>query len=467
MSGLERLALGCILPGFPGHEPPEWLLRLLDAGLGGVVLFAWNVASPEQVRSLTDALRARSPELLIGLDEEGGDVTRLEAAEGSSYPGNLALGVVDDTELTCAVAAAMGGDLARAGVNLNLAPVADVNTNPRNPVIGVRSFGSDPELVARHVVAFVEGTQSQGVAACAKHFPGHGDTSVDSHLALPTAGGDLEAALVPFRAAVDAGVVAVMPGHLLVPGLDDELPASLSFRAVSGLLRGELGFDGLVVSDALEMQAVSASFGVEESAVLALAAGVDALCLGHDLGEHAVERVVRAVVAAVEEGRLAEGRLEQACGRIRAVHVGSSEAEPDRSVGLEVARRALLSSGEVHVGERPLVVELVPRANIAAGAAAHGLGDLLPRGQVVRIHEGEPLPDGDSTRPLVLVVCDAGRHEWQQEAARVLLGRHERTVVVETGLPGWTPAAATGHVVTHGAGRVNLQAAAEVLAPPG
>jgi beta-N-acetylhexosaminidase len=192
---LRRLAAACIFPGFPGYEPTDWVRRWIADGLGGVVLFGWNVSDAEQVAALSAALRAERPELLVSTDEEGGDVTRLEVASGSSYPGNLALGVVDDVSLTEAVGAAIGSDLAAAGINLDLAPVADVNTNPRNPVIGVRSFGADPELVARHVLAFVRGLQRCRVAACAKHFPGHGDTEQDSHLGLPTAHGDLTAAL--------------------------------------------------------------------------------------------------------------------------------------------------------------------------------------------------------------------------------------------------------------------------------
>src|SRR5688500_7580512 len=163
---VDRLAAACLLPSFRGLTVPDWIRGWLDRGVGGVVLFAGNVQDEEQLARLTADLRG-----LVAVDEEGGDVTRLEAATGSSYPGNLALGVVDDVELTRQVAAAMAADLARAGVTVNLAPVADVNTNPDNPVIGVRSFGSEPELVARHVAAFVEGTQHVGVAACAKHFP--------------------------------------------------------------------------------------------------------------------------------------------------------------------------------------------------------------------------------------------------------------------------------------------------------
>ena len=162
MGELERLASSCILPGFEGPTVPDWIRRRLDEGLGGVVLYAWNVESREQLRALTDDLRSERDDLVIAIDEEGGDVTRLEAGTGSSYPGNAALGVVDDLELTERIAASIGAELADVGVNLDFAPVADVNTNPLNPVIGIRSFGSDAELVARHVAAFVRGLQSAG-----------------------------------------------------------------------------------------------------------------------------------------------------------------------------------------------------------------------------------------------------------------------------------------------------------------
>ena len=226
---LERLASSCILPGFEGPVVPDWVRRRLAEGLGGVVLYAWNVESRDQLRALTDDLRSERPDLLIAIDEEGGDVTRLEAATGSSYPGNGALGVVDDVELTERVAAAIGAELAEVGVNLDFAPVADVNTNPQNPVIGIRSFGSDGPLVASHVAAFVRGLQSSGVAACAKHFPGHGDTAVDSHLALPLVDELDEAALVPFRAAIEEGVQSIMTAHIVVRSTG-ETPATMNPR---------------------------------------------------------------------------------------------------------------------------------------------------------------------------------------------------------------------------------------------
>ena len=391
-------------------------------------------------------------------------MTRLEAEHGSSYPGNLALGAVDDVALTEEVASAIAGELARAGVNLNLAPVADTNTNPRNPVIGVRSFGSDPELVARHVAAFVTGTQRQGVAACAKHFPGHGDTAVDSHRELPTVGGDLAAALLPFRAAIAAGVQAVMTGHLLVPGLD-EAPATISKPILSGLLRAELGFDGLIVTDALEMQGISRTVGVPEAAVLALAAGADALCLGHDLHEEAVEQVHAAIVGAVRSGRLPEERLADAAGRVAAIcHWTSPTAAgaAGREVGAEAARRALEVAGDVAVSGPFLVLELVPEANIAAGEALHGLADVLPDAVTVRLDE-EPADLAALLAPyegrrLVVVARDAARHAWQEAVVAAARTVRPNAIVVETGIPG-----DGASIVTHGAGRANLAAAAAAL----
>jgi beta-N-acetylhexosaminidase len=455
---LSRLAAACLLPSFPGHEAPGWVLRWAERGLGGVCLFAYNIGEPEQLRRLCASLEG----LVLATDEEGGDVTRLEWERGSSYPGNLALGTVDDVGLTAAIAASIAVKLASCGLTMNLAPVADANTNPDNPVIGVRSFGSDPELVARHVAAFVEGTQAGGVLACAKHFPGHGDTSVDSHRALPVVAGDLDAALLPFRAAIEAGTAAVMTGHLVVPALD-EAPATLSRALVTDLLRGDLGFRGLVVSDALEMGAIASTVGVEEAAVRALQAGVDLLCLGHDLHEAAVESVHAAIVEAVGSGRLESRRLEEAAEAVRLVGTGPGPdpgQAPD-TAGLDAARRALRVEGDVRLGAVPFVVELVPEANIAAGEAQHGLAEVLgaPGARVDGAAEMAPPRD----RPLVVVLRDAARHDWQRELAARLVESRPDAVLVEVGVPGARPPGAAGYLVTHGAGRVNLEAAAEAL----
>ena len=464
---LERAVAACLFPGFPGHEPPDWVRRWIADGLGGVVLFAWNVRDPEQVAELTASLRAERGDVIVATDEEGGDVTRLEAAGGSSYPGNLALGAVDDVALTERVAAAMGADLRAAGITLDLAPVADVNSNPDNPVIGVRSFGADGELVGRHVAAFVRGLQGAGVGACAKHFPGHGDTAQDSHLELPAVEAVEPGALLPFRAAIEAGVRAVMTAHIVVRSVGDA-PATLSRELLRGLLRDELGFRGLVITDALEMRAISSGIGMEEGAVRALAAGADALCLGHYIDDEDLRRVHAAVLEAVRTGQLAEERVREAARRVAeaAAPLAAGGGPPERGIGLEAARQALLVDGDVRLPGPALVVELRPEPLVAAGPVPVGLGDVLrarmPETEVILLERPSELArDG---RPLVLVVRDAHRHEWQRDIVDAALAAGE-AIVVETGIPRWRPAAARGYVATHGGGRVNLEAAVDILAP--
>ena len=305
-----------LIPPFPGHRAPRWVLAALERGLAGVTLFGPNIEGPEQLAALTAQLHGAGPQPLVALDEEGGDVTRIAHLTGSPYPGNAALGAVDDVALTAAVHRALGHDLAALGVTVDLAPSVDVNTAADNPVIGIRSFGSDPALVARHAAAAVSGLQAAGVAACAKHFPGHGSTSADTHRELVTVDASLDLLrrrdLPPFIAAIAAGVRGVMPGHLRVPDLTGDLPATLSPAALTGLLRGELGFTGVIISDALEMRAVSDAYGIPEAAVRAMAAGTDLLCLGRDLSEDGYLAVRRALSEAVSSGRLPAGRLEEA-----------------------------------------------------------------------------------------------------------------------------------------------------------
>jgi beta-N-acetylhexosaminidase len=238
-------ALGVLLPGFEGSTLPGWLRARLADGLAGVFLFATHIASPAQLRELTAAIRDANPNAVIAVDEEGGDVTRLHQRAGSPYPGNAILGRIDDVELTRRVGATVGGELAAHGITLDFAPDADNNSDDRNPVIGTRSFGADPGLVSRHTAAWIEGLQSTGVAASAKHFPGHGDTSSDSHLAMPVVDLPLETLrgreLLPFAAAVGAGTRSVMTSHILLPQLDGDNVATFSRRLHGELQRGALG----------------------------------------------------------------------------------------------------------------------------------------------------------------------------------------------------------------------------------
>jgi beta-N-acetylhexosaminidase len=479
VSTLDALADGVLLPGFVGLTPPDWLLRRVAGGLGGVVLFARNVESPEQLAALHATLHAERPGLLIGIDEEGGDVTRLDAVTGSPVPTPLALGAVDDTELTRAVHEATARRLAAAGVTLNLAPIADVNTNPDNPVIGVRSFGADPKLAARHVAAAVAGTQDAGVIACAKHFPGHGDTAVDSHLGLPTVAGDLTDALLPFRAAVDAGTRAIMTGHLLVPAYDPRRPATVSPALIDGLLRADLGYRGLVISDALEMAGIAATVGIAGGAVLALLAGVDALCVGGGLADEDIVTELRsAIVAAVRAGQLPEARLAEAAERVSAAGTwalgaadaargGDPEAEAT-AIGLAAARRAVRATGAVRLpaGPAPSLVELHPAPNIAVGVTGWGLSSALPAAvpgtDVYRLGPSDAAPDLPPDRPLVIVTRDAARVGWQAALLAALLAGRPDAIVVEMGLPGGAPPAA-GYLVTHGASGASGRAAVEAL----
>ncbi|RZB14932.1 glycoside hydrolase family 3 protein [Streptomyces sp. F001] len=481
---LTRDALTVLQPGFTGTAAPDWLLRRIGEGLASVGLFGRNIASPEQLVALTAQLRAERDDVLVAIDEEGGDVTRLEVRTGSSFPGNHALGAVDDVDLTTEVAAELGRRLAACGVNFNWAPSADVNSNPGNPVIGVRSFGADPALVARHTAAYVTGLQSAGVAACTKHFPGHGDTAVDSHHALPridadaTVLGDRE--LAPFRAAIAAGTKAVMSAHILVPALDPDRPATLSGTVLTDLLRRDLGYDGLIVTDGMEMRAISGTYGIERGSVLAVAAGADAICVGGGLADdETVRRLRDALVAGVRAGELPEERLADAAERVRklARWTATSAAKADGAdseVGLRAARRALKVTGAgpfTPLTAPPYVAALTPVANIAVGdetpwGVTAELAALLPgteAGTFAGEEAGPAALKAAGPRRIVAVVRDEHRHPWMAAALDTLLTARPDTIVVEMGVPQAAPRGAL-HIATHGASRASGRAAAEVIA---
>jgi len=476
MTSIEAFALRCILPGFEGTRAPDWVLQRAADGLGGVILFARNFESKAQMTGMAAELHSASPGLLVCIDEEGGDVTRLEARTGSSYPGNLALGVADTVSLTRDVAAAIGAELAACGIDLNFAPVADVNSNPQNPVIGVRSFGSDAGAVARHTAAYIEGMQNAGVAACAKHFPGHGDTAIDSHLDLPVVAEDPHLrALGPFASAIECGVQSIMSAHVVVPAIDDA-PATLSPRIMTGLLRDELGFKGLAVTDGLEMQGLSRGIGIAEGAVQALIAGCDALCIGGGRAdEGVVDEIVDAVTAAVARGRLRESRLREAASRVdavvgwRAAHAGGGIARGDP--GAVAARLAILADGAVKVGPDAAVLRFESTPSIAAGDVPWGLAAALAAHgvQVMAIdvdpaaHDPAVLLDQSKGRSIVLVVRDLHRRPDQAVKVDALLAARPDAILVEMGVPICRPERATAYIATHGSARVCAEAAAEVL----
>lgn len=308
-----------------------------EIGVGGMVLFTRNLGSPTEIAELTGELRrhAAMPPL-IGIDQEGGRVSRLPLP-GMVFPGNMALGLIDDLDLTRLVMRSIGEQLAALGLDVDFAPSVDVNHNPHNPIIGVRSFGDDPDRVGRHGIAAVAGLSDAGVLPVIKHFPGHGDTGEDSHLELPTLAIERSrldtVELPPFAAAVAMGAPAVMSTHILFPALDPDLPSTLSHRILTGILREELGFQGLIVTDCLEMKGIADHWGPEEAAVLAVEAGADMLLVCHTLDTQ--RRMHQALCEAVRTGRLTEARLQQSVARVqqardRVASVRGGERHPDR-----------------------------------------------------------------------------------------------------------------------------------------
>ena len=469
---------GCLLARFDGVVPPPWLLQWLDDGLAGVLLFAANLSSPEQTRSLVSQLRSHNPNVLIAVDEEGGIVTRVEAASGSSYPGNSALGAVDDVSVTSAVAESIGAMLADRGISLNLAPVADLDANPANPVIGVRSFGADPDRVAAHTAAFVTGLQANMVAACAKHFPGHGRAVADSHVTLPSVGATLPELLatdlVPFRAAIEAGVRSVMTAHVVFPAID-LLPATLSQRLVTEVLRRELGFDGVVITDALGMAAIGDGAKTASGAIRAMAAGADLICLP---GHEAAQQRARDTLAAAFHGRvLSPDRVAEAAARVRALADWAHPdpvAAPDPALGAAVARLAMLTDGAITpLGTPPYVLDAGGRMSTQLEDSAASLLGLLrerlPGTEGIRLAGPADLAGLDERitaaagRPLVVVVRDAHRHDWQRELLRRSLAARRDTRVVATGTTHDRALAGPWYLGTRGGSRASLIAAANVL----
>jgi len=322
-----------LLFGWSGDTPDEsrtvnaHAAALVDEfAVGGVVLMGRNIGPPAQTRGTIAELQARAkakglPPLFVAVDQEGGRVQRLGPPHYPAHPAARAVGETGDPAQARTVARQIGEGLRDLGFNWNFAPVLDVNNNPRNPVIGDRAYGDDPALVAAMGAQAVRGFQEDaGILACGKHFPGHGDTDTDSHYALPRIAHNrarLDAVeLVPFRAALEAGLAAVMTSHILFPALDAHRPATLSPAILTGLLRGELGFDGLIITDDLEMKGVADGWGSAEAAVRAVQAGADMLLCCHT--RETQRAIQQALIQAVQAGRLSEARIDESLARIAA-----------------------------------------------------------------------------------------------------------------------------------------------------
>lgn len=316
---LKTRVAGLLCVGFHGTTPGPELIELVARGVRSVILFSRNVTDPEGVHALTSAIKRLTAEpLAIAVDQEGGAVRRLRTGF-TELCAMRALGASGDVRLAASVGGLLGRELRAVGIDWDFAPVLDVDTNPENPVIGARALSSDPETVARLGIALAAGLQGAGVAACGKHFPGHGDTALDSHLALPRLDHTFErlerVELVPFRAAAESSMASIMTAHVVFSPIDSDYPATLSQPVLNGILRKRLGYRGLVVSDDLEMKAIVEHFGIEQAIVRGLLAGVDVFLVCHSPAR--MHAAIDAVIRAVENGTLPVDVVETALRRQR------------------------------------------------------------------------------------------------------------------------------------------------------
>ncbi len=464
MLTLEEKIGRMLLVGFEGLQAPPHILDWLEQGrIGGIILFARNVASPGQVARLVDSLRraARHP-LLITIDQEGGIVARLREGFTES-PGAMALGAGGSEALAEGVSAALGRELRALGFNLNLAPVVDIGHDSGNPVIGTRTLGVEAGTVARLAVAQVRGFQAAGVGACAKHFPGHGNTPVDSHVSLPVVSGALDflwqADLVPFRAAVEAGIASVMISHVKFEALDPDYPSTLSPAITTRLLREEIGFRGLALTDCMEMQAITRHYGAGESAVLAALAGVDAMFYSHTQENQAA--AYEALLEAARSGRLPLARIDDALAHLDAFLAQYPVSAPDELSAIRredhlAVCRAAAEAGTVLVaadpavfplsldGQRIAVIEFASHleTGVLDRSGLTGLGALLgaqaPQVAHIALNPAEPgaIPLEEARRMVlqadVAIIATRSAHlqPGQREIAQTLLDTARRSILL-------------------------------------
>ena len=455
-ASLEAKIGQMLLVGFEGLTAPDYLLNWLREGrVGGVILFARNVESPAQVAALTGAIHAAATYgAIVSIDQEGGTVARLREGFTES-PGAMALASAREGEaLTEAVSAVLARELRALGIGWDYAPVVDLTYTAANPSVGTRSFGSDADSVARLAAAAVRGFQRGGVAACVKHFPGLGDTPIDTHMAMAVVDTPVEHLikydLVPYRAAIAAGVASVMITHVLYRALDADHPATLSPVVVHRLLREALGYDGVVTTDCLEMRAVRDHYGARESAVLAALAGIDAILFSHTRAMQ--EEAYAGLLEAARSGRLAPDVIEGANRRLLALK--QAYAAPPGDLGiirapehLRVVRDAARAGvtllqggatlplrGKVGVVEFASILESGIVESGGVTGFARLLQERLPDAQVVTLKStanpaaAEAVAERVDT--LVLAVRNAHLIPEQLASARHLLGVARRTVLV-------------------------------------
>lgn len=334
---LETQAARLFTVGFYGKTITPDLAKLLARGVGGVIFFARNVGTPAEVADATSSIkRLADRKLFIALDQEGGQVSRLRNGF-TEIPPMRAVGMSGSAKVAREVGELIGREVSAVGFDMNYAPVLDIDTNPDNPIIAARSFGRTPELVSELGVALAQGLEAVGVAACGKHFPGHGDTSQDSHLELPRLPHSLErleqVELKPFAAAAKAGIPSMMTAHVIFEPLDSVYPATMSKPVLTGILREKMGYDGLIVTDDIEMKAIADHYGVEDTVIRGINAGVDHFLCCHtaEIAHQAIEAIIRAV----ESGKVSRETLANANRRITRFaerYAKPANAKPDLSV---------------------------------------------------------------------------------------------------------------------------------------
>lgn len=460
MTNLE-LAAGVIMTGFDGTELDAGTHRALSSlPFAGFILFARNVSTLEQTRALTDRLRAlASPEPIVATDQEGGRIARLRTGV-APLPPMMALGATRDERLAERAGEQTAYDLRRAGVTLDFAPVVDLALDPCNTVIGTRAFGSSPQLAAAMGGAFVRGMQRAGVAATVKHFPGHGATSQDSHLTLPRLDVGLDTLsgrdLLPF-ALVLSSARCIMAAHVVVPGIDDALPASLSPRMLTGILRDEWHYDGVCFTDCMQMDAIAQGVGTTQGVALAIAAGADCAIVSHDPSLAAAS--AHHLADAVDAGRVPVKRLEEAYERVMRLRRSMAQPLPLESVtphpaiGREIARRAVTRlRGDAHAD--PTACAVLAFCDASALLA-----------QAPALVAIEPEEIAGTSRRIIVLLHRAHLDAVQRETVRALLRARPDSLLVSTAEPydaACFPEARSA-VVCYGDDAVSLSGLADVI----
>lgn len=449
--------------GFQGLTAPDYILEWLQTGrIGGVILFSRNVESPAQLASLTRSLHeASDTPILIGIDQEGGMVARLTHAQGfTESPGAMALAAAtDNLALTQRMSRILGDEMLALGINWTYAPVVDLSYNAENPTVGTRSFGRDAEAVGALAAQATQGFQAGGVMACAKHFPGLGNTSTDSHLDLPALDTPLDQLisedLAPYRHVVDADIASIMTTHTIFNALDTEHPATLSETIIQRLLREELAYDGLVVTDCLEMHAITKHYGEGESAVRGLLAGIDLLLISHTRSHQ--ETAFTAVDNAVQEGRIPEATIASAHERIMrskqrypvsvdAINADAVGTDEHLQASIEVAKACITLHGDLpsFTDKRVALVEFGAFAdssvmdNTQADGLATHLAHKIDALTIATVHAITPDSAQIERAKQIIAECDvlilatrnAHVHEAQHTLAQALLVMAHKTVLV-------------------------------------